>query len=154
MLKTLLVTLGLMLAGSAAAQYKWTEKNGKVQYGDTPPAGANASALRPPSRGAVDEGEAKKEEARKTPLTPAEQDAEFRKRRAEGEKEREKQAQTERAAQDKAENCARAKEALRTYEAGRRVTRLDANGERHFLDDAQLAQEAARARQSVQQWCG
>jgi hypothetical protein len=154
MLKPLLLILGVALAGNAAAQYKWTDKNGKVQYGDTPPSGANASAVRPPVRNADDAGEAKKEEARKTPLTPAEQDAEFRKRRAEGEKEREKQAQAERDAQDKSENCARAKEALRVYEAGGRVARIDTKGERYFLDDAQIAQEAARARQAVQQWCG
>jgi hypothetical protein len=33
------------------------------------------------------------------------------------------------------------------------VTRTDAKGERYYLDDAQIAQETARARQSAQQWC-
>jgi hypothetical protein len=53
----------------------------------------------------------------------------------------------------KRENCARAQDALRTLETGQRVARTDTKGERYFLDDAQTAQETARARQSVQEWC-
>jgi hypothetical protein len=153
MLKTFLLALGLALAGTAAAQYRWVDQNGRVQYGDTPPAGANASALRRPSAPAADDDEPKKDDARKGPLTHAEKEAEFRKRREQGQKESEKQAQAERDAGDKAENCARAKEAVRIYESGGRVSRLDAKGERYFLDEAQLAQEAARARQAAQHWC-
>jgi transcriptional regulator with AAA-type ATPase domain len=43
---------------------------------------------------------------------------------------------------------------LRTLESGQRIARTDAKGERSFLDEAQVAQEAAKARQAVQQWCG
>ena len=56
-------------------------------------------------------------------------------------------------AQAKKENCARAQEYVRTIESGQRISRTDAKGERYFLEDAQIAQEAARARQAVQQWC-
>jgi hypothetical protein len=38
-------------------------------------------------------------------------------------------------------------------ESGQRIARTDARGERYFLEDAQVAQEAAKARQAVQQWC-
>jgi hypothetical protein len=144
MLKPMLFALGLMLAGTAGAQYKWVDKNGKVQYGDTPPPGVNASTVRPPSPSAA---------ADKAPLTNAEKDADFRKRQMDGDAERQKQAQSEQEAKVKRENCAQAKEAVRTLEAGGRVARVDEKGERYFLDDAQIAQEAARARQAAQQWC-
>jgi hypothetical protein len=57
-------------------------------------------------------------------------------------------------AQAKRENCERAQESLRTLESGQRISRVDAKGERYFLEDAQIQQEAARARQLVQQNCG
>ncbi len=144
MRKALIFIGCLVFAGSAAAQYRWVDKDGRVQYGDTPPTGASASAVRPLPAGAASD---------KAPLSHAEKEAEFRKRRLEAEKDREKQTQAESEARDKAENCARAKENVRTLEAGGRVTRLDEKGERYFLDEAQIGQEVARARQAAQQWC-
>jgi hypothetical protein len=144
MRKALILITSLIFASTAAAQYKWVDKNGKVQYGDTPPPGVNASTLRPPPPGAG---------ADKAPLTNAEKDADFRKRQADGDPDRQKQAQSEQEAKVKRENCAQAKEAVRTLEAGGRLARVDEKGERYFLDDAQIAQETARARQAAQQWC-
>jgi len=88
----------------------------------------------------------------KKPLTAAEQDAAFRKRQQDAEKEREKQAKADNAAAAKRENCSRAQEYVRTLETGR-VAGTDAKGERYFLDDNQLAQENAKARQNVRDWC-
>lgn len=151
MLKALIFFTSLAFAGAAAAQYKWTDQNGKVQYGDTPPTGANATAVRPPPSQAS-EPEPKRPSARTGPASIAEKDAQFRKRQQEAEKEREKQAHARQEADDKRENCARAQEALRALQTGR-VTRTDAKGERYFLDDTQISQETAKARQSAQQWC-
>jgi len=147
-----------MFAGIAAAQYKWVDQNGHVQYGDAPPAGVNAAPMRRPAAALPQAEEAasgkaeKKDEAAKKPLTPAEQDAAFRKRREEADKEREKQAKAEGSAAAKRENCARAQSYVRTLETGR-VASSDAQGERYFLDDSQLAQENAKARQDVRDWC-
>ena len=57
-----------------------------------------------------------------------------------------------RVAQQRRENCARAQDSVRVLETGR-VSRTDASGERYFLDDNQLAQESAKARQDVRDWC-
>src|SRR3954469_23482649 len=174
MLRALVLTGGLMIAGIAAAQYKWVDQNGHVQYGDAPPGGVNAAPTRRPAaappagvtpapmrrRAAAlpqaEEGASgkadKKDEAAKKPLTPAEQDAAFRKRREEAEKERDKQAKADGSAAAKRENCARAQSYVRTLETGR-VASSDAQGERYFLDDSQLAQENAKARQEVRDWC-
>lgn len=156
MRKALLLVATLAFAGTAAAQYKWVDQNGRIQYGDTPPAGARSSAVRPPSPASrVDaaQDEAKDNEKKdKAPATMAEKEADFRKRRLEADKAREKQAQAQQEADRKRENCARARENVRVLESGR-VTRVDGKGERYFLDDAQLAQETVKARQGVQEWC-
>jgi len=163
MMRALVFAAGVLVAGSACAQYKWTDQNGRVQYSDTPPSGVNAAPMRqrsaPPPRAessdskddakdAKDDGK----EAKKGPLTPAEQDAAFRKRLQDAEKAREKQAKTDSDAAAKRDNCTRAREYVLTLEGGR-VTGTDAKGERYFLDDSQLAQEAATARQNVRDWC-
>jgi len=141
-------------AAAMAQQYKWTDKNGRVQYGAAPPPGVKATPLRPPPPApAAAAKPAEPNAARKGPLTPAEREAEFRKRQQEAAKEREKLAQEQQAAEAAKENCARAQDALRTLQSGERVARTDAKGERYFLEDAQIAQETARAQQAVQQWC-
>jgi len=162
-MKRTLVLAALLAAaaGASAQQYKWVDRNGRIQYGDMPPPGVQAMPLRTPSGRAApppatEEDEAKdeaKSEAKKGPLTPAEQEAEFRKRRDEAEKQRLKQAQAAEESSARKENCAVARNQLRTMESGQRIARTDARGERYFLEDAQVAQEAAKARQAVQQWC-
>ena len=152
---------GLAFAAAAAAQSKWVDKDGRVTYGDAPPQGVDAQPMRrgsaaplpyttSPSPDKADKKEGDKDTAK--PLTPAEQDAAYRKRQQDAEKERAKQAKTDQATAAKKENCARAQDYVRTLETGR-VARYDAQGERSFLDDNQLAQESAKARQDVRDWC-
>jgi hypothetical protein len=149
MKKALLFILIIGCAAAASAQqYKWVDKDGKVRYGDVPPPGVTATPMRPPPPGTAPASAAKKDGEK--PLSP---EAAFRKRQEEAEKEREKQAKAGQEAQEKRENCTRAQDALRSLESGQRVARTDSKGERYFLDDAQTAQETARARQSVQEWC-
>jgi len=157
MLRVFILLSALTCAGTVAAQSKWVDRDGRVTYGDAPPQGVNAQPMRrapAPLPRAEDASADSKDDAKdaKKPLTPAEQDAAFRKRQQETEKDREKQAKTERAAADKRENCARAQDNLRTLETGR-VARTDAQGERYYLDDNQLGQESARVRQDVRDWC-
>jgi hypothetical protein len=148
MVKALALMASLAFAGAALAQQKWVDRDGKVHYGDTPPPGASVTRVRPPASAPASGAD----ESEKAPLTPAEKEAEFRKRRIEAEKDRDKQAQASREAEEKRENCTRAQEALRTLETGR-VAGVNAKGERYFLDDSQIEQEKARVRQAAQQWC-
>jgi DNA mismatch repair ATPase MutL len=157
MLKALAVIAGLTFAGTAAAQYKWTDQNGRVQYGDAPPSGVNAAPMTrgrpsPSYSSSADAESAENKEDAKKPLTAAEQDAEFRKRRQAAEKERQKQAKAQEEADDRRDNCARAREYTRTLDGGR-VVRSDAKGENYYLDDAQIAQERARAQQIIRESC-
>src|ERR1051325_10938771 len=156
MMRSLVFAAGLLVAGSACAQYKWTDQNGRVQYSDTPPAGVNAAPMRqrsaPPPRVESSDSKDDAKDAKKGPLTPAEQDAAFRKRQQEAAKEREKQAKAEQDNQAKKDNCRRSQEAVRSLETGRAM-RTDAQGENYYLDEAQIAQEKSRAQQLMQEWC-
>jgi outer membrane biosynthesis protein TonB len=164
MKRTVFVSLALALAALSAAlpslaqQYKWVDKEGRTQYGDTPPAGVNATRLRGPSGPAsapAPEGKAAAKDAKapKGPLTPAEQDAEFRKRQAEAQKSREKDEKASQEQETKRANCTGAQEQMRTVESGQRIQRTDAKGERYYIDDEQRAAELAKARKLVSEWC-
>lgn len=152
--RTIILIAGALFAAGALAQaYKWVDRDGKVRYGDVPPPGVKATPLRPPPPGVgAPTASAPPSDAKKDakPLTPEQA---FRKRQEDAEKERDKQAKAGQEAQLKRENCTRAQEVLRGLESGDRIARTDTKGERYYLDDAQVAQERARARQSVQEWC-
>ncbi len=150
-----LLAAALFALGAQAQTYKWVDKDGKVRYGDVPPPGVKVTPIRAPSGGAPEPAPAAQagKAANKGPLTPAEKDQEFRKRREEAEK---ASADAERERKEKAakqENCQRAQEYLRGLESGQRITRVDASGERYFLDGAQRDQETERARQAMQDAC-
>jgi len=165
MKRTVFASLALALAAlsfalpSAAQQYKWVDKDGRTQYGDTPPAGVKATPLRPPSRPAsapAPEGKAAAKDAKdakKGPLTAAEQDAEFRKRQAEAQKSQEKADKAAQEQEAKRANCSSAQEQMRSVESGQRIQRTDAKGERYFIDDEQRAAELSKARKLVSEWC-
>jgi hypothetical protein len=164
MKRTALVSLAVALAAlsfaqpSLAQQYKWVDKDGRTQYGDTPPAGVKATRLKGPSGPAAapaPEGKAAAKDAKaaKGPLTPAEQDAEFRKRQAEAQKSREKDEKASQEQEAKRANCTSAQEQMRTVESGQRIQRTDAKGERYFVEDDQRAAELAKARKLVSDWC-
>jgi hypothetical protein len=158
MLRVLVVGLMLVAAAGASAQlYRWVDKDGKVRYSDTPPAGVKATTLRPPpgsyAPAPAPGDDAAAKDAKKGPLTPAEQEAEFRKRQMEAQKSRDKDDQAGRDALAKQDNCARARESLASLESGQRIVRTGADGERYYIDDAQRAAEIDKARQSANSWC-
>ena len=136
-------------SAAAQAQIKCWNENGRRVCGDAPPAGARVTTLK---GAASPEAPAPAAKDAKRPMTPAEQEADYRRRQTEAAKAAEKSASAQKETDAKKENCERAKEALRSYETGR-VTRIDANGERYFLDEAQIAQESAKARQTMQESC-
>ncbi|HZQ74511.1 MAG TPA: DUF4124 domain-containing protein [Burkholderiales bacterium] len=47
----ILVALALVSTLAAAQQFKWTDKDGKVRYGDVPPPGVKATRLKAPPPG-------------------------------------------------------------------------------------------------------
>ena len=156
-----LMTVVLAMAFSALAMaqaYKWTDKSGRVQYGDVPPGDAsNVTRLKAPSSGyaapaAPAAPEAKKDAGKDKDkaLTPEQA---FKKRQQER-AEAEQKADKDRAEADqKRANCESAQASLRQLQSGQRVATVNAAGERVFIDDEQRSREIQRAQQSVSSWC-
>ena len=149
--------LACLMAAAQAQVYCWNTKDGKRQCGDTPPPGVKATVLSapaaPPAPAPAGAKDAASKDAKKGPLTPAQQDQEFRKRQLEAQKASEKDEKARQDADAKKENCERARNALRMLESGQRIARVDKQGERYYIDEAQVEQESERARQAVQQSC-
>lgn len=144
------------MAAASAQNYKWIDKDGKVRYGDTPPPGAKSTQLKPPPGPAAPSaaaGSAAAKDAKKGPLTPAEQEQAFRKRQLEAKATEEKAQKSQAASAEKAQACASARENLRALESGQRISRTDEKGERYFIDDAQREKDMARSREQVKQVC-
>src|SRR5712692_3553260 len=135
--------------GVMAQQYKWVDKDGKVQYGDTPPPGVKPTPLKPPSGPSQPAAPTAKKDGEKA-LSP---EAAFRKRQQEG-KEKDEKAEKERAeAETKRANCDGAQVTLRQLQSGVRMSTMNAAGERVFIGDEQRAKDTERAQRAVNEWC-
>lgn len=166
----LAATLGASLALPASAQWKWRDRNGVVQYSDTPPPNGipaqdvlqkpnpvqRAPVALPATTNAAAPAEAT---ASAAPLAPKGADAELEARRRKQEQDKadkgkaEERAQAEKLALAKADNCSRARAHMRTLEEGIRMVRTNVNGEREVLDDKSRAEEKSRAREVIASDC-
>lgn len=159
-----LVALSLLLGASlslpAFAQWKWRDHKGQVQYSDLPPpAGvADKDILQRPTNHAPAPPRAPAAAASAVPATAAakkteEPELEARRKKAEQEEAQKKKAEDARIEAARAENCRRAQAQLRALDSGLRMARVNENGEREILDDAQRAAEAKRARELAASQC-
>jgi hypothetical protein len=129
---------------AALAQYAWIDANGVKQYSDKPPPPAV-----PASR------------IMKAPVTPsaptqagaapsvAEREADYEKRRAAAQK-KQREAD-EQAGFDAKRNsgCDAARSRSRALASGERLVHIDANGERHYLDDEERAREMREVQRTL-----
>ena len=150
---------GAWLAASpvAAETYKWTDAEGKVHYSDQPPpANVKEQVMvkpRKPSASTAAPAPTEKGAPAAKAKTYLEQEADFKKRQVEAaEREAAEKKKTDEAAEKK-QNCEQARAQLRSSQAGGRVTRTNAQGEREYLNDAQISQEIERGKKSVDSWC-
>lgn len=138
-------------ASVQAQVYKWVDKDGKVQYSDQPPPpDATKSALQKvlptSSSPAASQGDKAAEKA-------PDKGKEFVKRRSDSAEKQKKGDEASKLAQRKQESCDDARANLKGLEAGGRISKTDANGERYFLDDDQRQQEIARTQGVVAESC-
>jgi hypothetical protein len=156
-----LALLGVALATPSIAQWKWRDKDGRVQYSDRPPppgvaekdilskpAGGRAVAVAPSSL---------------TPVAPAalppavrasDPQLEAKKKQQDQEDAAKRKAEEEKLAKARAENCQRAKSYQRTLDDGVRIARTNDKGEREILDDAARTKEMERTKQVIASECG
>ena len=137
-----LVALSLALAAQAAlAQvFKWVDENGRVHYGEKPPAGAKASTVKPPASTSG------------TPAAPQDlqsQEREFRGRQIRKREDDDREAVQE--ANRKA-MCSYSKDRLAIAE--RAVLYRMEKGERVLYSDAEQKAEIESRRAAVTRYCG
>lgn len=164
---TLLAVVCVTFTLPCAAQWKWRDAQGRIQYSDRPPpndvrdrdilarpaaapTAAHAGARTAPASAASAAGNTPAGTATTSSSDPA---LEARKRQADAAQDQARRDEEARVARQKVENCARAKEYARTVESGQRISRTNEKGEREFLDDAQRTKEAARAREIIASDC-
>jgi len=150
-----MIRISLALAALAAALpayaqvYKCVE-GARTVYSQTPcPANSQSITINRNAPTTPPPGEAKTA----APKSTADQEQAFRKRQQEQQKTQKKDDDKVAESREKQERCNSARSQLAQYEQGGRITRYDDKGERYLLDDSQLAQETARARAQVDQWC-
>lgn len=146
----LFIAVAILLATAtvAAQVYKWVDKDGKIQYSDTPPP-TNAT----------------KTEAKKVDTSPAaaaipapakslqDRAKDYDKRKTDVAEKAKKSDTDQQNASINAANCSDARSALRELETGRPITRTLETGAREFLDDEARQAEMTKARKSVTDYC-
>lgn len=155
--------LGLSLpAAQAAAQWKWRDAGGAIQYSDRPPPpGTPDSAIltRPSASTRAVRQTTPPPAATSTAATasPAAKslDAELEARRKKSEEDRlaRQKADEEKQAKVRADNCERARGYERSLKDGLRIARTNAKGEREILDDQARSEEMQRTQEAIQSNC-
>jgi hypothetical protein len=167
--RALAPALVLALAATAASaqpqqQWKWRDAGGRITVSDLPPPRDVADkdilqrpdpvVRKPAPTAAGASAAASAASAAAAPAArPVDKDLEARKRAAEAERQAKAKAEEDKLAQQRAENCRRARSHITTLESGQRIARVNAKGEREILDDAARATEMRQAREVAASEC-
>lgn len=144
----LLITLTLIAGNSSAREIqKWTDENGRVHYGDYTEQ-YKAKTLNvtttSPSENASNSYDTNRNETRDK-LIKSMQDKRLQKKENKDKKNNKLAVMKQ--------NCSRAKSQFATMKNGGRLIKYDENGERHFLDDKEIAAGLAAAKKAMGEWC-
>lgn len=162
-----LLALACALPIAASAQWMWVDKDGRKIFSDkAPPADIPAERILKAPRGqAVVVTPAESAAAPATGAAPAatasnlprpagkDKTLEDRRKQALAAQDEKKKADDAKTAALRADNCSRAKQAKATYDSGARITRVDAKGERVFVDDNERAAEMKRLQEVIARDC-
>ena len=144
----LFIAIAILLAtATAAAQvYKWVDKDGKVQYSDTPPPkDATKAEAKKIDAGAVAPGAAAP--------TLEKRAKDFDKRRNEEVEKGKKAAEAQKKADIDEENCKNAKIVIRDLESGRPLKRATEQGESKYITDEERQADLEKARATAAASC-
>jgi type IV secretory pathway VirB10-like protein len=149
----------LLLSAPAEAQWKWRDSRGQIHISDTPPPRdipdkdvlqRSELARKPAPPPAAAASAAPVAAPVKAPVDP---ELEERRKRSEQEQAARGEADKQKAAAIRKDNCQRAREQLATLDSGQRIARIKADGEREILDDEARAKESRRAREAIASEC-
>ncbi len=154
LLLALVSGMWLGTASIAAETYKWTDAKGEVHYSDQPPpTDVKESVTVQPRKQSAPAAPTEKGTPAGNAKTYVEQEAEFKKRQVEAAERAAAEKKKADQAAEKKQNCAQSQAQLRTLQSGGPITRVNAQGEREYLSDAQIGQEMQLAKKSVASWC-
>lgn len=175
LITAVVIGAGLLVPVSAWSQWVWRDANGRVVASDLPPPRdiPERNVLQRPRPASPAPGEARADSAAAgaplaasapapsgtAPAAPAQGrppvDPELEKRRKAAEQAQATQAKADEArlAEQRRENCARARGHLAGLESGQRMARMNEKGEREILDDKARADEIRRAREVIAADC-
>jgi len=144
-MKRLLLCAALVVWSSHASAivYKWTDAQGKVQYGDRPPDGVHAEIVDLPGSHAAPTATppGAPAPARTSATTPA------------GVTPQEKKAVDEDVEAARAKQCADAQERYKKLIEGRRLYKLGEDGEKQYLTSEEIDTERLNAKRDVDTTC-
>ena len=126
----------------ALAQWQWVDKTGRKVFSDQPPPPdipATSILRQPGGRMAAPAAPSQPEAAKAAPapkVAGKDPALEEKRKRAEAAEAEKAKAEEEKLAQNRAENCQKAKRAKATLDSGMRISRLNDKGEKEVLDDA------------------
>lgn len=156
------LVLALASATSHAEIYKWKDKNGVVRYSDIPPpsnvpheslgkkANKTPAAVETPSASELEGAPVPEPGIQQVPEEVA-PDADLQRQEEEAARKRAEAADAEQ--QQKQENCSTARANLANFQQGGRVYKMNEQGEREYLGDAELAEGLANAQSEVDKYC-
>jgi hypothetical protein len=136
-----------LLAWSAMASavvYKWTDAQGKLQYGDRPPDGVHAEVVEMPGSHAARSNTPSASTPAPKPATTANSTAQ------DGPA---KKAVDEDVAQTRDKQCADAQERYKKLIEGRKLYKAGADGERQYLTSQEIDTERVSAKNDVDSVC-
>ena len=143
----------LFLSGVVHADlYRWVDENGKVHYTDTPPPSNARKSKRiqaPAGGGTSADVEDRAQEA----PSYVEKEAEFRKRQAEKAEQQAVRDREKQEAEARKSNCEAARSQLAGLQAGGRIARYNAQGERVILDEQEIQAGIANAQKEINAAC-
>jgi len=145
------IAILLATATVAAQVYKWVDKDGKVQYSDSPPP---ASATKTEAK-KIETGPAAASVGNAPPAGSSLQDRakDFDNRQKDSAEKNKKAEEAEKNAGIEAENCKAAQAALRDLESERPLRRSNEAGEVVIMTDEEKQAGVARARAAVASSC-
>ena len=147
----LFIAMAILLATAtvAAQVYKWVDKDGKVQYTDTPPP---ASATKTEAK-KLDAAPAAAPAASAPAKSLADRAKDFDKRKTEDAEKQKKAEADKKNADITAANCKDAKLNLKTLESGRPLVRTTETGDREVMSDDARQADLVKARKATDEFC-
>lgn len=172
-IQTLLVTALMGLSFAASAQWQWLDKDGRKVFSDRPPPsdvqeknilkrpGSNKIPSAPVADAAPQTEPVAGSASAAAPALPAsgakptalEKELQAKKKLAQEAEAAKKKDAEEQLAKAKTDSCTRAKQAKISFETGGRISRINASGEREFMDDAAKAEELKRLQGIIAKDC-